>query len=216
MISSSLKKRFVTSIILLFLIYFMFRYDFVLIFSLIILGIGSVLEFFAISKKILKHRFYLFVINLSFTLYISIFCMTFFLFSNFLYLKIIIFSILFACIASDIGGFVFGKIFKGKKLTKLSPNKTISGAIGSVLFSFIIFSLLIYFFTNKLGYEIITIGIFISIFCQGGDLFFSYLKRKAKLKDTGKILPGHGGILDRVDGILLGVPFGFLSISIFF
>ena len=216
MISSSLKKRFVTSLILIFIIYLMFKNEFVLAFTLIILGVGSLLEFFAISKKILKSRFYLLAINLIFSVYVSIFCMMFFLFLNFLYLKIIIFSLLFACIASDIGGFVFRKIFKGKKLTKISPKKTVSGAIGSVLFTSVIFSLLIYFFTNKFGYEILTIGILISVFCQGGDLFFSYLKRKAKLKDTGNILPGHGGILDRVDGILFGVPFGFLSISIFF
>ena len=55
-----------------------------------------------------------------------------------------------------------------------------------------------------------------SISCQLGDLFFSYLKRKAKVKDSGNFLPGHGGVLDRLDGILLGIPFGFLTLTLIF
>tara|TARA_B100001027_G_C16008397_1_gene215814 strand:+ start:29 stop:490 length:462 start_codon:yes stop_codon:yes gene_type:complete len=148
--------------------------------------------------------------------YIFLFCFFSIFFSNFIQLKLILFSLLFACIASDIGGYVLGKSLKGPKLTKISPNKTVSGAIGSLIFSVIVISFFIYFFTNKFDFKIITVGICTSLSCQLGDLFFSYLKRKAKLKNTGNFLPGHGGVLDRIDGILLGIPLGFLIIIIIF
>ena len=113
-------------------------------------------------------------------------------------------------IFTDIGGYTFGKIIKGPKLTKISPQKTISGALGSIIFSIIFIISLNFYFTKKFEISIILVGLCISIFCQFGDLFFSFLKRKSKVKDTGNILPGHGGVLDRIDGILLGVPFGLL------
>tara|TARA_B100000787_G_C16127425_1_gene265673 strand:- start:286 stop:639 length:354 start_codon:yes stop_codon:yes gene_type:complete len=116
---------------------------------------------------------------------------------------------------SDIGGFIFGKIFKGKKLTKISPNKTISGSIGSLIFSM----LLIPFYYESLFKEsllnIFLITIIISIVSQLGDLFISLLKRKAKVKDTSDILPGHGGILDRIDGIIFAIPIGIYLFIIF-
>ena len=71
-------------------------------------------------------------------------------------------------------------------------------------------SFFIFFFTDNIEFNILIAGLLISIICQFGDLFFSFLKRKSRIKDTGKILPGHGGILDRVDGILIGVPIGFV------
>ncbi len=216
MILTNLKKRILTSIILLSLIYLMFNYDEILALCLIIIGVISLLEFFEMIRKIIKSKFNQLIINSFFIIYISFFCIVFFLLLNFLYLKILILSLLLTCIASDIGGFVFGKIFKGPKLTNISPNKTISGALGSILFSCIIFVTLIYTFTDKFSFKILIIGISTSIFCQVGDLFFSLIKRKAKVKDTGNILPGHGGILDRIDGILFGIPFGFLSINILF
>ena len=119
-----------------------------------------------------------------------------------------------SCVASDIGGYIVGKSLKGRKLTKISPNKTLSGAIGSLIFSSATFSILIFLFTNNFNYKIIFCGLLISIACQLGDLVFSLLKRKAKLKDTGSILPGHGGMLDRVDSYLMGIPIGFLSLII--
>tara|TARA_B100000035_G_C20689814_1_gene417837 strand:- start:17 stop:391 length:375 start_codon:yes stop_codon:yes gene_type:complete len=119
---------------------------------------------------------------------------------------------LIGCIASDIGGFAFGKIFKGPKLTKISPNKTYAGVIGSLLFSLLIVSFSFIIFLNLLNVSTIITGLIISIFCQLGDLFFSFLKRKAKIKDTGNILPGHGGVLDRIDGVLLGIPAGLVCV----
>lgn len=118
------------------------------------------------------------------------------------------------CIATDIGGFIFGKLLKGPKLTKISPQKTISGSLGSIILSTVILSFLIYYFTNSFEINIFIVGLITSITCQLGDLFFSLLKRKSKIKDTGNILPGHGGVLDRVDGILLGLPLGFIIMVI--
>ena len=118
--------------------------------------------------------------------------------------------------SSDIGGFIFGKTLKGPKITKISPNKTYSGAFGSIIFTCFILFMLFYFFNFDLEMKIIFIAFITSVACQVGDLFFSFLKRKAKIKDTGKILPGHGGLLDRIDGILFGVPIGSLSILFFY
>ena len=120
------------------------------------------------------------------------------------------------CFFTDIGGYLFGKILGGKKLNKISPNKTISGTIGS--FITCILPLLIFL---NLGYLDLKFSLINIIFCllvsltsQLGDLFISYLKRKAKIKDTGKILPGHGGVLDRVDGIIFAVPFSYFLLKL--
>ena len=115
------------------------------------------------------------------------------------------------CIFTDIGGYVFGKIFKGPKLTSYSPNKTISGLIGSYLFSLCLLPFLIYFKLSDQNYIILTILfiILISTVSQVGDIIVSYFKRKSKIKDTGRIIPGHGGLLDRIDGMLFAFPFGY-------
>ena len=211
MILKDLKKRIFTSFLLLALVFLIYSNNFVLVYSLIILGVLSIIEFLNISKKIFYNYFYIFSVNSFFIIYLFLYCFFFFFFSNFPQLKIILFSLLFGCIASDIGGFIFGKIFKGPKLTKISPNKTISGAKGSIIITWITISCSIFYFTNFISYDFFIISIFTSISCQLGDLLFSFLKRKAKIKDTGNFLPGHGGILDRLDGIFLGIPFGFIS-----
>ena len=125
--------------------------------------------------------------------------------SNFLFYLIIL------CIASDAGGYIFGNLFKGKKLTKISPNKTYAGAFGSFIFCILIS----YALSFKYDFQInlIYFSIFISLLCQIGDLIISFLKRLAKIKDTGNILPGHGGLLDRIDSALLAIPIGILSIN---
>jgi phosphatidate cytidylyltransferase len=114
------------------------------------------------------------------------------------------------CIFSDIGGLIFGKLFKGKKLTKISPNKTISGSIGSFVLSLFLVPIFYFLLQNEFNNpsDLIILAILVSFFCQLGDLFISFLKRKAKVKDTGNLLPGHGGVLDRIDGILFAVPIG--------
>ena len=124
--------------------------------------------------------------------------------------------IISVCFFSDIGGYVIGKLIGGKKLTKISPNKTISGTIGSFIFSLIPLFVIIQlkYFDLELTFNTIVLIILISFVNQTGDLFISYLKRKAKIKDTGKILPGHGGILDRVDGIIFALPFSYFILKI--
>jgi phosphatidate cytidylyltransferase len=216
-----LKKRIITSIFLLTLLFLMFSYTYIMIIASIIIGVISWVEFYLIISKIFKkesfkNRFLRFIYKSISLLYLSI--LIYFILSG----KInkneseifIIYSILIS-IMSDTGGLITGMIFKGKKLTKISPNKTISGAIGSFFFSLC----LIPFFTEYLiNLNLILILIFtltISLASQLGDLFISYLKRKAKIKDTSNLLPGHGGILDRIDGIILSVPVGFLLFSYF-
>ena len=213
----NLQKRTYTSIILFFLLFLMIVDNHAMAFFLMLIGIFSVLEFFTIILKIFeKNKMKQFFYNIIFIIYIFSFCTYFLILSSFLHLKILIFMVLITCVASDIGGFIFGKIFKGPKLTKISPKKTISGAIGSLIFSSLFILMLTYYLTKNFDLYIIIIGCIISISCQIGDLFFSFLKRKSFLKDSGNFLPGHGGILDRIDGILLGIPVGFLTFLMFY
>ena len=216
MISTNFKKRFSTSVFLFFLLFLLFNFKFILVFTLLVLGVISVLEFFSMSKKIFKSSNLVFFTNSIFTIYIFLFCTFFFYLSNLIQIKIIIFIILFGCIFSDIGGYIFGKIFKGRKLTKISPNKTISGALGSIFCCCSTITFLIFHHTDQFNFNLILIGVIISILCQLGDIFFSLLKRKSKIKDTGKFLPGHGGILDRIDGILIALPIGFITFILFY
>ena len=213
----NLQKRIYTSIILFFLLFLMIINNYAMTYFLMLIGVLSVLEFFKIILKIFKKsRIKKIFYNIIFVAYIFSFCVCFLIFSSFLHLKILIFLILITCVTSDVGGFVFGKIFKGPRLTKVSPNKTISGAIGSLIFSSLFMLISIYYLTKNFDPYTIIIGCITSISCQIGDLFFSFLKRKSFLKDSGNFLPGHGGILDRIDGILLGIPVGFLTFVIFY
>ena len=216
MISKNLQKRFITSIVLITIIFLFALFDFLLVYGLIVLGVISILEFFNLMEKNSFQKFFKILFNTIFIIYILIFCTLFIFFLNFLQLKILIFILIFVCAASDIGGFIFGKIFKGPKLTKISPKKTISGAFGSIIFSNLTMLVFVFYFINSFDYFFIIIGTITSIACQLGDLFFSYLKRGAKIKDTSNLLPGHGGILDRIDSILLGVPIGFCSLILFY
>ena len=215
--SKNFKNRIYTSIILFLLLFLMIADKYFMAFFLMLIGIFSVLEFFKIIKNIFeKNKIKQFFYNTIFIIYIFLFCTYFLVLSSFLHLKILIFMLLLTCIASDIGGFVFGKTFKGPKLTKISPKKTISGAIGSLIFSSLFIFIFIYYLTKSFDPYVIIVGCIISISCQIGDLFFSFLKRKSFLKDSGNFLPGHGGILDRIDSILLGIPVGFLTFLIFY
>ena len=214
--SIELKKRFFTSIFLIVLLVMMYIYPFVMIISLIIIGIITWVEFYALISKIiisntLKSIFLRFLFKASSLLYLSL--LIFFIIvieSNYINFKLYFIYTLLVAIFSDIGGLVFGKFFKGKKLTKISPNKSISGSIGSFVFPFL---LIPFFYSELIKYDSLTlimITIFISLTTQLGDLFISYLKRKAKVKHTSNILPGHGGFLDRIDGIIFAIPVGIL------
>ena len=215
--NKDLKKRIFTSLVLTLILFTMFINNYVLGYFSLIAGVFSILEFFNMNLIIFKkNNIKQFLYSLLFILYIFIFFSLFLFLSSFIHLKILIFVILLICVASDVGGFVFGKIFKGAKLTKISPNKTISGALGSLIFSSIFAVLIIYYLTNSFDVFIFVIALFTSIGCQIGDLFFSFLKRKSFLKDTANYLPGHGGILDRIDGMLLGIPLGFLTLILIY
>lgn len=213
----NLKKRIFTSIVLFVFLFLMLINNYIFGYFVLVVGILSIMDFSLMMKKIFdKLKFKQLFSNLFFITYIFFYSYTFFIFSSFFHLKLLLFLLIIICIASDIGGFVFGKIFKGPKLTKISPNKTISGSIGSILFSSLFATLFFYYATKNINLEILIIGLITSIGCQLGDLLFSFLKRKSFLKDSGNYLPGHGGILDRIDGILLGVPAGFLTLLIIY
>ena len=182
---------------------------FFVFFLIIFLTIGIV-EFLNIINKIHKNIFKKIISNTLFISYIFVLFSILLQFSVFYNLKIIIFTILLICISSDIGGYFFGKKFNGPKLTKISPNKTIAGSIGALFLSSLTSTITISYLINEITLKSFLLGIIISFGVQIGDLFFSFLKRQARLKDTGNILPGHGGILDRIDGIIIGMPLGLI------
>jgi phosphatidate cytidylyltransferase len=219
--NSNIKKRILTSILLIALLVGMFFYSYIMIISLIIITIISWIEFYALiskilKKNILKDKFFRFFYKTLSLIYLSgLVYLIFAIESEYSNLKIYLLYSVLVAILSDIGGLVCGKIFKGKKLTKISPNKTISGSIGSFIFS----TLLIPFFykvqIDQTLVNLFLITIIISLTSQLGDLFISLLKRKAKVQDTSDLLPGHGGVLDRIDGIIFAIPLGiFLFIVI--
>jgi len=214
--SLELRNRIITSIALFLFIYIsVFINSYITIISLIIISFISWLEFTILTNKVYRKKSEI-IANL--ILILSFFYATIFagVTYYFIYIDNIYFVyILLICAFSDIGGYVFGKIFKGKKLTDISPNKTISGSLGSLLFSLVpyflfkvvfIYSEIEFFAFVSNNLSNILICIYLSLICQMGDLFISYFKRLADVKDTGKILPGHGGLLDRIDGIIFAIP----------
>ena len=222
-------KRIITSIILLFLLIFInFSNQYVFISSILILGMIICFEANNLFLKILDKKnslknTTLNAFNIKFIiLNIITFCYIFFIFCNLSYeiheIKGAIFFlyVLSICFFTDIGGYLFGKIIRGPKLSKISPNKTISGTIGSFFLS--IFPLIIVLNIDLLDLALNSINIMfcllISLTSQLGDLFISFIKRKANVKDTGKILPGHGGLLDRCDGIIFAVPFSYFLLKL--
>tara|TARA_B100000787_G_C16157363_1_gene279633 strand:+ start:418 stop:1080 length:663 start_codon:yes stop_codon:yes gene_type:complete len=219
--STELKKRIITSLLLMSLLCIMYFYSFIMIISLIVIAIIVWIEFYALISKIIpnnnyKDKLFRFLYKALSLLYISL--LVYFIFAIESYypnLKLYLLYSVLVTILSDIGGLVFGKIFKGKKLTKISPNKTISGSIGSFVFSLF---LIPFFYERLIEYNFLTlfiITIITSLTSQLGDLFISLLKRKAKVKNTGDLLPGHGGFLDRVDGIIFSIPLCILLFNLF-
>ena len=217
-----LKKRIITSLFLLILLILMYIYNYVLIIAVIIISLIVWIEFFGLIMKIfyknnLKNKIFRLFFKGTSLIYL---CLLSFLivliFSNEnIYKFFAIYSLLVA-ITSDTGGMVFGKFFKGKKLTKISPKKTISGSIGAFVFSILLIFIFNKNFENYVFMKVLFFTVSVSFISQIGDLFISFLKRKANVKDTSDILPGHGGFLDRIDGIIFALPFGiFLSKFLF-
>ena len=212
---SEIYKRINTGLFLFLILILMFVSKIVYLFISISIFSLSFVEFTKLSKLFFKRKIYKqFLINCIFAIYLFLFLLIFIFGLNDIHFKVILFIILLVCISSDIGGILFGKLFKGPKLTKISPNKTIAGCIGSFTLSIIVSAVLLGYIFNTLLFDNILLGFFVSLSVQLGDLFFSYLKRKSLLKNTGNILPGHGGILDRIDGILLGIPIGLIYVLI--
>ena len=192
-----LVKRILSSIILLpIAFYFLLAGSFFLIIFIIICFIVACYEWNKMNQDNYNKIFGF--IFLLFSFY------AFYYLSAELILLIFVISI---CIATDIGGYIFGKIFKGPKLTKISPNKTYSGMIGGYLLSFICLSI----FTNYINYpgyyfQFFLTTVLLSSVSQAGDIIVSYFKRQAGIKNTGSLIPGHGGLLDRIDGMIFAVP----------
>tara|TARA_B100000470_G_C19768830_1_gene381965 strand:+ start:450 stop:1097 length:648 start_codon:yes stop_codon:yes gene_type:complete len=213
---SELKKRIITSIVLIgiflfcYFIHAYFFYALIAIVSLISwIESNNIFKKIKLKKSLKNINFFLSFIYLSF--FVFIVCYSY-------YEKISLIFILLVCIFSDVGGYIIGKTIGGKKLTKISPKKTISGSIGSLFFSIIPLFILNIYDNDEYPIKIFIflLCLLISLACQIGDLFISYLKRKAKVKDTGNILPGHGGLLDRIDGIILAVPVGIVGLIIIY
>ena len=209
-----LKYRTITSVILLpIVIYIVLINSIFFPILLLIVLLFSIYEWFVINKKKVS---IIFVLGFLFIL-LSI-SLAYYLRGDSRENLLIFLWIVFVCIFSDVGGYVFGNFFGRKKITKISPNKTYAGMYGSFLFS--IFPIIIlYFFSYKLfgvnldlNWKYILLSLLFSFTCQAGDIIVSYFKRQNKLKNTGKILPGHGGILDRIDGLIfVFILAGFLQ-----
>ena len=199
---SNLQKRILTSLVILPLSFFFIIKGgfFLLCFLLFIFFIANYELFSVFNKKIT-------ILFLNLVL-ISSLLTIFYLAENSEQTFLLLIWVIILSICSDVGGYIFGKIFKWKKLTKISPKKTFSGALGSFIFS--IFSLFIISNLDIEGSESINfievkfffISIIFSLVAQLGDITISYFKRLEKIKDTGNILPGHGGIFDRIDGLM--------------
>ena len=199
---NNLQKRILTSIVIFPLsIFFIFKGGYLLISFLLVIFFIANYGLFSVFKKNLN------ILFLDLILILALFSI-YYLAENSFWLLLWIIIIV---ICSDVGGYVFGKIFKWKKLTNISPKKTVSGVLGAFIFSllsvFIIQLTIEILYTSPIKDNFLKpyfffLAIFFSIVAQAGDLIISYFKRLEKIKDTGKILPGHGGIFDRIDGLI--------------
>ena len=219
--NKELKKRLLSSLVMIpTALFFILKGSIFFTFFLFIIFIATSYEWISISKKIILMKFtgIIFLI-LSFFLAYKLRINE----GAYVFIFVVLISV-----CTDIGGYIFGKLLKGPKITKISPNKTYSGVIGGFIISLI--GGLIYYeymsitliFNFVLGFGkyisfdlyLFIIILMISAISQIGDLVISYFKRLAKVKDTGKLLPGHGGLLDRVDGIIFAIPFSYLILNL--
>ena len=208
MIKKELTKRILSSIILMpIVLFFIVKGTFLFNFFILICLLITTYEWMKMSKT---NFFKIFG-----TIFIIISFYTIFKIRNefdrdYFHLLLVI----IICMSTDVGGYLFGNVFKGPKLTKISPKKTYSGVIGSFLLSIIFTNLFLDIYldekTFKFSKEMFIFILSVSFISQSGDIFVSYFKRKSKIQDTGNIIPGHGGILDRIDGMIFAFPFSYL------
>ena len=229
---NNLQKRIFTSLLILPLsFFFVVKGGYFLTFFLIFVLFAGMYELFSVFKNKTT------ILFLGSVLILSLFSI-YYLRNDRYVSSIFLYWVIILCICSDIGGYAFGKIFKGKKLTKISPKKTISGVFGSFFFSLVCLVIvheifyrnpvevekwLTFSFSKKdlilsippyfLSIKYFLLTIIFSMVAQAGDLTISHFKRLEEIKDTGKILPGHGGILDRVDGIIFAISFVFVYLN---
>ena len=210
---TNLQKRIFTSIIALPLsLFFIFKGGYFLLFFLLSIFFVANYELFSVFRKKTT------ILFLDLILILSLYSIYYLSDLNEISFYILLWIIILV-VCSDVGGYVFGKIFKWKKLTKISPRKTLSGVFGSFIFSlFSVFIANVMLGSNQvipidfLDPKFFFLAIIFSLIAQAGDLTISYFKRIEKVKDTGKILPGHGGILDRIDGLMFVVILAFVLI----
>jgi len=198
---SNLLKRLISSLILIPIVIFLIIQGsyLLLLFTLLCFFISCYEWYYLTKNQLYKIHGYLLI---------------FFSFYSFYMLSSdtsLVFFVILICISTDVGGYFFGNLFKGPKLTKISPNKTYAGMFGSYILSILSFIIIIYYVDNSFSSkQYILLVILISTISQIGDLIISYFKRLAKVKDTGKILPGHGGLLDRIDGMIFTFPLVYI------
>ena len=213
---TNLQKRILTAIVIFPLsIFFIFKGGYILLSFLLAIFFMANYELFSVFKKNSN------ILFLDLVLILALFSIYYLAKNSFWLLLWVIILV----ICSDVGGYAFGKIFKWKKITNISPKKTVSGVLGSFIFSLLsvfIIQLVIeilYPFQIKYNFlapEFFFLAIVLSLVSQAGDLTISYFKRLEKIKDIGKILPGHGGIFDRIDGLMFVVIVTFVFYKIHF
>lgn len=206
--SKNLFQRIASSILIasptIYFIYLGGNYFKVLILIIFFISLYEILKL-----KILKTKFLVFII----LVYFAFSCLEIISVTNG---KNYLFFILLITFLSDTGGYLFGKIFGGKKINIISQNKTYIGFFGSLFVSqsaiFYTIYLKIFFFKNLIFNSILIL--FSSLIVIVGDLFFSYIKRKNNVKDYSNLLVGHGGLLDRIDGLIFLTIFYNLLIKL--
>ena len=198
---NNLTKRILSSAVLLpLVIYFISYGSYVRLFFIITFFFIATYEWYLMSK------------NKSYNIYGIVFLII----SFFTFYKISlnineVFFVITICVSTDVGGYVFGKIFKGPKLTKISPNKTYSGMIGGYFLTFVSVMIMLNFTDySETSIQLFVVILAISTVSQSGDIIVSYFKRLSKIKNTGQIIPGHGGLLDRIDGMIFAFPFYYV------
>ena len=209
MINSELFKRIISSLIIIpIALFFIIKGSFLFIFFILICFLITSYEWHKMSNKKLYYLpGFLFLMLSFYSVYLiranDSDSLKFFLY------------ILIVCVSTDIGGYIFGKILKGPKLNKISPKKTYSGVIGGYLMSIIVYYLFInLYYGDEINSNDFIFILLISTISQLGDITISYFKRLSKIKDTGKILPGHGGLLDRIDGMIFSFPAAYIIFKI--